>query len=53
LWNRSNEVYKVNPDDRIAQMCFLPLARVDKFMEVDSLDKNTLRGVDGFGTTGI
>ena len=53
LWNRSNEVYKVNPNDRIAQMCFLPLARVDKFMEVDSLDKNTLRGVEGFGTTGI
>ena len=53
VWNRSNEVYKINPNDRIAQMCFLPLARVDGFMEVDSLDKNTLRGSDGFGTTGV
>jgi dUTP pyrophosphatase len=53
IWNRSNETYKVNPNDRIAQMCFLPLARVDGFTEVDSLSNDTTRNSAGFGTTGI
>jgi dUTP pyrophosphatase len=53
LWNRSSEVYKVNPDDRIAQMLFLPLARVDSFSEVDSLNNDTDRNSEGFGTTGL
>lgn len=53
LWNRSSEVYKVNPNDRIAQMCFLPLARIDSFIELDSLDNDTESNSLGFGTTGI
>ena len=53
IWNRGSEVYKVNPNDRIAQMCFLPLARVDGFIEVDSLNNDTTRNSQGFGTTGI
>jgi dUTP pyrophosphatase len=53
LWNRSSEVYKVNPNDRIAQMCFLPLASVGGFIEVDSLSNDTTRNSAGFGTTGI
>ena len=53
LWNRSNETYKVNPNDRIAQMLFLPLARVDSFSEVDSLNNDTDRNNAGFGTTGL
>jgi dUTP pyrophosphatase len=53
VWNRGNAVYKINPNDRIAQMCFLPLARVNGFIEVDSLDNDTTRNSQGFGTTGI
>jgi dUTP pyrophosphatase len=53
VWNRGNAVYKINPNDRIAQMCFLPLASVGGFIEVDSLDNDTTRNSQGFGTTGI
>jgi dUTP pyrophosphatase len=53
VWNRGNAVYKINPNDRIAQMCFLPLANVCGFIEVDSLDNDTTRNSQGFGTTGI
>jgi len=53
IWNRSNETYKVNPNDRIAQMVFVPVASFGRFIEVDSIDNDTDRNSTGFGTTGI
>lgn len=52
LWNRSNEVYKVNPNDRIAQMLFTPTFQFE-IVEVDAINNKTDRNVAGFGTTGI
>ena len=52
IWNRSSEVYKVNPNDRIAQMLFMPVFQFD-IVEVDSLNHDTQRNSAGFGTTGL
>lgn len=51
IWNRSDELYKVEPGERIAQMVFVPVLQpqwklVDKFSEV------TERGNGGFGSSG-
>lgn len=50
IYNDSNEVRHINNGDRIAQLVFLPYLNVE-FEEVDALDV-TLRGSDGFGSTG-
>lgn len=48
--NRSSELFTVYQGDRIAQMVFAPVIRVD-FDVVDELTK-TERGAGGFGSTG-
>lgn len=50
LWNRSDTAYTVRPRERIAQMVFLPVARV-AFRVVDSF-AHSERGEGGFGSTG-
>lgn len=50
LHNDTDKWRTVEPDDRIAQLVFLPYVSVD-FAEVDSL-KETERGSNGFGSTG-
>ncbi len=50
LINRSDTPYTVNPEDRIAQLFFLPVYSV-KFLESEALDE-TDRGSGGFGSTG-
>ena len=50
LHNDSDEWRTVEPDDRIAQLVFMPYIPIC-FTEVDSLD-NTERGECGFGSTG-
>ena len=49
-WNRSQQTYKIEPGDRIAQLVFLPIIRthfqvVDDFIATD-------RGTFGFGHSG-
>lgn len=50
-WNRSAEAFRVEPGDRIAQMVFVPVARVN-FALVDEFGSSD-RGAGGFGHTGI
>ena len=51
LFNLGGRDYKVNADDRIAQLVILKLADVGKLEFVESLDE-TERGSDGFGSSG-
>lgn len=50
LWNRSAEPYTVQPGDRVAQLVFMPIARVE-FERVDVFQASA-RGDGGFGHTG-
>lgn len=50
LRNASAEPYTIQPDDRIAQLLILPVARPD-LREVEEL-ADTARGEGGFGSTG-
>jgi len=50
LFNHSKEEFVVRNNDRIAQMVLMPVLKID-FEEVDNLP-DTLRGSDGFGSTG-
>jgi len=52
LRNYSNGVYKINPDDRIAQMVIIPVVQVD-FSVVSQFSANTVRAEGGFGSTGV
>ncbi len=51
LQNLGQKPVIVNPGDRIAQMVFMPIFQAI-FEEVDELEE-TIRGVGGFGSTGI
>lgn len=51
LLNTSDEVFEINPGDRIAQMVIAKHERAE-FEEVDELGR-TERGVGGFGSTGV
>lgn len=50
LHNDTNEIQTIEPNERIAQLIFVPYISVE-FEEVDELD-NTERGAGGFGSTG-
>ena len=50
-WNRSNEVFNINPGDRIAQMIVVPVIQA-RFNIVESFEKSE-RGEKGFGSSGI
>lgn len=50
LWNRSREPREITPGMRIAQMVFVPVARV-QFAEVASFEESE-RGAGGFGHSG-
>jgi len=49
--NTGSGVYKINPQDRIAQMKFIPIVRAE-FIEVEEFSAVTERGAGGFGSTG-
>lgn len=51
LLNTGDKTFYINPGDRIAQMVIAPVVRGD-FAVVDELD-NTVRGVNGFGSSGV
>jgi len=50
LINRGSEPYTVQPNERVAQMMFVPVYIAD-FIECAELDE-TERGTGGFGSTG-
>ncbi|MDC0205369.1 dUTP diphosphatase [Pelagibacteraceae bacterium] len=50
LFNHGNNDFIINNKDRIAQMILMPVHKME-LEEVESLP-NTLRGKDGFGSTG-
>lgn len=49
-WNRGVHAYTIEPGDRVAQLVFLPIARVE-FNLVDEFAATT-RGAGGFGHSG-
>jgi len=49
-WNRGEVAYSIEPGDRVAQLVFLPIARVQLDI-VDEFEK-TSRGTGGFGHSG-
>jgi dUTP pyrophosphatase len=49
-WNRGQTMYTIEPGDRIAQLVFLPIARVH--FEIVSQFNETSRGTGGFGSSG-
>lgn len=50
-WNRGQEAFTINPGDRIAQLMFVPIIKVE-FDVVEEFTQ-TKRGASGFGHTGI
>ena len=50
LFNHGTHEFKINNNDRIAQMVLSPVLKI-KFEEVENLPE-TLRGSGGFGSTG-
>ncbi|WAI18663.1 MAG: dUTP diphosphatase [Buchnera aphidicola (Acyrthosiphon caraganae)] len=51
LWNRSKKDFDINPDDRVAQIIFVPIIK-PSFSLVKEF-KKTLRSNKGFGHSGI
>ena len=51
LWNRGRFPITITPGDRVAQLVFLPVARV-VFRQVDEFERSA-RGEGGFGHTGV
>ena len=49
-WNRGKDVFNIEPGDRIAQLVFLPVVRVDWEQVEDFV--STDRGAGGFGHSG-
>jgi dUTP pyrophosphatase len=49
-WNRSQVAYTIEPGDRIAQLVFLPIARIQ--FDVVNEFSETSRGTGGFGHSG-
>jgi dUTP pyrophosphatase len=49
-WNRSQVAYTIEPGDRIAQLVFLPIARIQ--FELVNEFSETSRGTGGFGHSG-
>ncbi|WP_343183036.1 dUTP diphosphatase [Buchnera aphidicola (Neophyllaphis podocarpi)] len=52
LWNRSNKSFTIYPGNRIAQMVFIPILKVELNV-VSEFNKVSIRGKKGFGHTGI
>jgi dUTP pyrophosphatase len=51
MWNRSEEVRYYSAGDRVAQLMFAPVIR-PTFVVVQDFNSSTLRGENGFGSSG-
>lgn len=49
-WNRGNDIFTINPGERIAQLVFVPVVQV-AFDIVEDFDASE-RGAGGFGSSG-
>jgi dUTP pyrophosphatase len=49
-WNRGQAAYSIEPGDRVAQLVFLPIARVQ--FDIVNEFQATARGAGGFGHSG-
>lgn len=52
LWNRSDKPIQISVGDRIGQIIFIPVLH-PTLNEVDEFSETTLRGTNGFNSTGI
>lgn len=52
VWNRSQEEVVIYPSDRICQLIFMPIFRVE-FDIVTEFSQTTDRGIGGIGHTGV
>ena len=50
-WNRGNDHFTISPGERIAQLVFVPITRVD-FELVEQFNESA-RGAGGFGHSGV
>jgi dUTP pyrophosphatase len=50
-WNRGNDVFTINPGERLAQLVVIPVLQVD-FAIVSDFNKSE-RGEGGFGSSGL
>ncbi|MFT5132612.1 MAG: dUTP pyrophosphatase [Gammaproteobacteria bacterium] len=50
-WNRSDQMFEINPGDRMAQMVFIPVVQAD--FEIVKEFEQSQRGSGGFGHTGL
>ena len=51
LYNNSDENYQVHAGDKISQLVVIPVLYEDIHI-MDSMDENTERGAQGFGSSG-
>jgi dUTP pyrophosphatase len=51
VWNRGTESFMINPNERLAQLVFIPVVQA-AWQWVDSFDNDSERGEGGFGSTG-
>ena len=50
-WNRGHSVFTITPEERIAQLVFVPVVRA-ALKVVDAFGSDSARGTGGFGSTG-
>ena len=50
-WNRGHTTFTIAPDERIAQLVFVPVVRA-ALQVVDAFGSDSARGAGGFGSTG-
>lgn len=52
VWNRSKKSFIINPGERIAQLMFFPILKIN-FNLVKKFQNNSKRGINGFGHSGL
>ena len=52
LWNSGEHEYILRPLDRLAQLLFVPILRL-QLSVVSAFSRHTIRGDGGFGSTGV
>lgn len=52
MYNHGIHVQNLKKGDKLTQLVILPIAEIEALEMVDSLDENTERGSNGFGSSG-
>ncbi|MEN9945680.1 MAG: hypothetical protein RLZZ293_66 [Pseudomonadota bacterium] len=53
IWNRSNNVFILNPFERIAQLVIVPVVQAEFSLVTEFNQQDSERGSGGFGSTGL